>query len=141
MDRFDTQNFLMWAMNFLKLQTKTTAYLWERCLLFGQNLGTLVNLAEVNPQNIFLGGLEQNGNDGKYAYVWKDDVMQVSVTIGCKIYWKKMVWILELMRGSFLRVSCRGTFGITSGIEKKHKICLKSWCLTWYYCINTPLIT
>lgn len=46
--------------------------------MFPQNLGTLVNLAEVNPQNIFLGGLEQNGDDGKYAYVWKDDVMQVS---------------------------------------------------------------
>lgn len=44
---------------------------------YPQQLGTLVNLAEVNPQNVFLGGLEQNGNDGKFAYIWKDDIMQV----------------------------------------------------------------
>lgn len=49
--------------------------------LYLQKLGTLVNLSEVNPQNIFLGGLEQNGNDGKFAYIWKDDVMQVYIGV------------------------------------------------------------
>ncbi|XP_065212023.1 tuberin [Planococcus citri] len=48
-----------------------------RYVQFLSKLGTLVRLADVNSQNIFLGGLEQNGNDGKYAYIWKDDIMQV----------------------------------------------------------------
>jgi tuberous sclerosis protein 2 len=42
-----------------------------------QRLGTLIKLKDADPQNIFLGGLDSNGNDGKFAYIWQDDVMQV----------------------------------------------------------------
>lgn len=45
---------------------------------FLQRLGTLIKLADADPQNVFLGGLERNGNDGKFAYIWQDDVMQVT---------------------------------------------------------------
>ncbi|XP_054271198.1 tuberin isoform X2 [Macrosteles quadrilineatus] len=44
---------------------------------FLQRLGTLIRLADVDPQTVFLGGLERNGNDGKFAYNWQDDVTQV----------------------------------------------------------------
>ena len=47
-----------------------------------QRLGTLIKLKDADPQNIFLGGLDSNGNDGKFAYIWQDDVMQV-VTVLC----------------------------------------------------------
>lgn len=40
-------------------------------------LGNLIALPDVDPQSCFLGGLEQNGNDGKFAYIWQDDLMQV----------------------------------------------------------------
>lgn len=46
-------------------------------LYFVQKLGTLIRLADVDPQTVFLGGLERNGNDGKFAYNWQDDVTQV----------------------------------------------------------------
>lgn len=39
--------------------------------------GTLVGLQDTDPQTCFLGGLEQNGHDGKFAYIWQDDVLQV----------------------------------------------------------------
>nr|CAD7592885.1 unnamed protein product [Timema genevievae] len=42
---------------------------------FLQRLGTLISLKDAD---IFLGGLDRNGNDGKFAYVWQDDVMQVT---------------------------------------------------------------
>ncbi|XP_067006155.2 tuberin isoform X2 [Anabrus simplex] len=45
---------------------------------FLQRLGTLIKLKDADPQNTFLGGLERNGNDGKFAYIWQDDVMQVT---------------------------------------------------------------
>ncbi|KAK7793760.1 hypothetical protein R5R35_000957 [Gryllus longicercus] len=45
---------------------------------FLQRLGTLIKLKDADPQNIFLGGLDRNGNDGKFAYIWQDDVMQVT---------------------------------------------------------------
>nr|CAD7460498.1 unnamed protein product [Timema tahoe] len=40
-----------------------------------RRLGTLISLKDAD---IFLGGLDRNGNDGKFAYVWQDDVMQVT---------------------------------------------------------------
>lgn len=42
-----------------------------------QRLGTLIKLKDADPQNVFLGGLDSNGNDGKFAYIWQDDVTQV----------------------------------------------------------------
>ncbi|XP_049853714.1 tuberin isoform X1 [Schistocerca gregaria] len=44
---------------------------------FLQRLGTLIHLKDADPKNVFLGGLDRNGNDGKFAYIWQDDVMQV----------------------------------------------------------------
>lgn len=48
-----------------------------RYVEFLHRLGTLISLPDADPQSFFLGGLEQNGNDGKFAYIWQDDVMQV----------------------------------------------------------------
>ncbi|KAJ8913200.1 hypothetical protein NQ315_016142 [Exocentrus adspersus] len=45
---------------------------------FLQNLGTLVKLSDVDPQVFFLGGLDQSGEDGKFAYIWQDDVIRVT---------------------------------------------------------------
>ncbi|KAL1116002.1 hypothetical protein AAG570_005497 [Ranatra chinensis] len=42
-----------------------------------KRLGTLINLAEADRQHVFLGGLDTNGRDGKFAYIWQDDVLQV----------------------------------------------------------------
>ncbi|CAH1389862.1 unnamed protein product [Nezara viridula] len=48
-----------------------------RYMAFLERLGSLINLSEADRQQVFLGGLETNGNDGKFAYIWQDDVMQV----------------------------------------------------------------
>lgn len=48
-----------------------------RYVEFLQNLGTLVKLSDVDPQVFFLGGLDQHGEDGKFAYIWQDDVIRV----------------------------------------------------------------
>lgn len=45
---------------------------------FLQRLGTLIKLKDADPQNVFLGGLDSRGDDGKFAYIWQDDVMQVT---------------------------------------------------------------
>lgn len=45
---------------------------------FLQSLGTLINLKNADPKAIFLGGLDKNGTDGKFAYIWQDDVTQVT---------------------------------------------------------------
>lgn len=44
---------------------------------FLQRLGTLIKLKDVDSQSIFLGGLDRNGENGNFAYIWQDDVMQV----------------------------------------------------------------
>jgi len=48
---------------------------------FLQGLGKLIKLREVDPQKTFLGGLSRDGDDGEFAYIWQDDVMQVSLII------------------------------------------------------------
>ncbi|XP_017770423.1 PREDICTED: tuberin [Nicrophorus vespilloides] len=48
-----------------------------RYVQFLKNLGTLIKIQDVDPQLFFLGGLEQNGSDGKYAYIWQDGVIRV----------------------------------------------------------------
>lgn len=49
-----------------------------RYATFLQSLGTLIKLQDVDPQVFFLGGLEQDGNDGKFTYIWQDDVIRVT---------------------------------------------------------------
>ncbi|KAK4874613.1 hypothetical protein RN001_013973 [Aquatica leii] len=49
-----------------------------RYVHFLQNLGTLIKLQDVDPQVVFLGGLEQEGNDGKFTYIWQEDVIRVT---------------------------------------------------------------
>jgi len=44
---------------------------------FLRGLGQLIRLKEVDPQTTYIGGLDQNGGDGKFACIWQDDVMQV----------------------------------------------------------------
>ncbi|XP_043279652.1 tuberin isoform X2 [Venturia canescens] len=44
---------------------------------FLQRLGTLVRLKDVD-ENVFLGGLDRNGENGNFAYIWQDDVTQVA---------------------------------------------------------------
>ncbi|XP_065337125.1 tuberin [Cloeon dipterum] len=44
---------------------------------FLSGLGTLIKLKAVDSQTTFLGGLDQSGNDGKFAYIWHDAMTQV----------------------------------------------------------------
>ena len=34
-------------------------------------------MKDVDPANVYLGGLETNGTDGLFAYVWQDVITQV----------------------------------------------------------------
>ncbi|XP_063917194.1 tuberin isoform X2 [Zophobas morio] len=49
-----------------------------RYMEFLQNLGTLLKLADVNPRDIYLGGVDQGGADGKYMYTHQDDLVQLA---------------------------------------------------------------
>lgn len=46
---------------------------------FLKGLGTLVKLNDKDCPFVFLGGLEYI-TDGKFTYVWQDDIIQVSKT-------------------------------------------------------------
>lgn len=48
-----------------------------RYMMFLQGLGTVLELSNISPDEVFLGGLDTKGNDGKLVYIWQDDVMQV----------------------------------------------------------------
>lgn len=48
---------------------------------FLKALGTLIKLSDAEPHDVFLGGLERDGTDGKFTYLWQDDTMQVSIFI------------------------------------------------------------
>ncbi|XP_017134841.1 tuberin [Drosophila miranda] len=48
-----------------------------RYVEFLRNIGTLVSLKEAEQNNLFI-GLDRNGSDGKFAYIWKDDILQVT---------------------------------------------------------------
>lgn len=52
-----------------------------RYVKFLQNLGTLVKISDVDPQVFYLGGLDHNGGDGKFVYIWQDDVVRVTFHI------------------------------------------------------------
>ncbi|XP_046568318.1 tuberin-like [Haliotis rubra] len=55
------------------------------CNLFGspryarfvQGLGELIHLQDVDPDRIYVGGLALTGSDGRFAYSWQDESMQV----------------------------------------------------------------
>ncbi|XP_068142782.1 tuberin [Drosophila tropicalis] len=48
-----------------------------RYVEFLRSIGTLVSLKEAEQNNLFI-GLDKNGADGKFAYIWKDDILQVT---------------------------------------------------------------
>ncbi|XP_067647622.1 tuberin [Eurosta solidaginis] len=48
-----------------------------RYIEFLSNIGTLVSLKEAEQNNLFL-NLDRKGADGKFTYVWKDDIVQVT---------------------------------------------------------------
>lgn len=48
-----------------------------RYMDFLHKLGQLISLNEVDTRGTYIGGLEVSGEDGKFAYMWKDDVLQV----------------------------------------------------------------
>lgn len=48
-----------------------------RYVEFLRNIGTLVSLKEADATNTYV-SLEKGGRDGKFAYVWRDDIVQVS---------------------------------------------------------------
>lgn len=44
---------------------------------FLKHIGTCIVLNDIDPEIYFIGGLDVKGDDGKYAYFWKDNVTQV----------------------------------------------------------------
>uniref|UniRef100_A0A0K8W394 Tuberin n=1 Tax=Bactrocera latifrons TaxID=174628 RepID=A0A0K8W394_BACLA len=48
-----------------------------RYVEFLSNIGTLVSLKEAERNNLFV-NLDRGGADGKFTYVWKDDIVQVT---------------------------------------------------------------
>lgn len=44
---------------------------------FLRHIGTCIILNDIDPEIYFIGGLDVKGDDGKYAYFWKDNVTQV----------------------------------------------------------------
>ncbi|KAI1886623.1 hypothetical protein AGOR_G00197710 [Albula goreensis] len=48
----------------------------NRYALFLTGLGKLIHLKDCDPDQIFLGGLDQYGDDGEFTYCWHDDIMQ-----------------------------------------------------------------
>lgn len=60
---------------------------------FLKRLGTLIRLKDVD-ENVFLGGLDRNGENGDFAYIWQDDVTQV-----CNIYFI----LIKLIQFTFLQ--------------------------------------
>ncbi|KAJ8037419.1 Tuberin [Holothuria leucospilota] len=48
-----------------------------RYMNFLQGLGKLIPLQEAGRIEVYTGGLDTSGNDGKFVYWWKDDIMQV----------------------------------------------------------------
>lgn len=44
---------------------------------FLKRLGTMIKVQDVDPQAFFLGGLDHDGGDGSYAYMWQDDIIRV----------------------------------------------------------------
>ena len=56
----------------------TNAFGSLRYTQFLHGLGSLLSLKDIDKQETFTGGLDHKDGDGDFAYVWEDDVMQVS---------------------------------------------------------------
>lgn len=56
-----------------------------RYVEFLSNIGTLVSLKEAERNNLFV-NLDRGGADGKFTYVWKDDIVQVNFIKQCCNY-------------------------------------------------------
>ena len=56
----------------------TNAFGSLRYTRFLHGLGSLLSLKDIDKQETFTGGLDHRDGDGDFAYVWEDDVMQVS---------------------------------------------------------------
>ena len=48
----------------------------SRYMNFLAGLGNLVKLTECSATEIYTGGLDRSGADGKFAYLWRDDTTQ-----------------------------------------------------------------
>ncbi|XP_048871458.1 tuberin isoform X1 [Brienomyrus brachyistius] len=48
----------------------------NRYTQFLTGLGRLIHLKDCDPDQIYLGGLDQYGDDGEFTYCWHDDIMQ-----------------------------------------------------------------
>ncbi|XP_063058708.1 tuberin [Engraulis encrasicolus] len=48
----------------------------NRYAQFLTGLGKLIHLKDCDPDQVFLGGLDQYGDDGEFTYCWHDDIMQ-----------------------------------------------------------------
>ncbi|XP_072035978.1 tuberin-like isoform X2 [Amphiura filiformis] len=49
----------------------------SRYVEFLEGLGTLISLKDMSTDAVYTGGLDHSGADGKFAYWWHDDIMQV----------------------------------------------------------------
>ncbi|ESP04643.1 hypothetical protein LOTGIDRAFT_61259, partial [Lottia gigantea] len=49
----------------------------ERYAKFVEELGNLICLRNIDPDQVYTGGLASQGEDGQFAYSWQDDAMQV----------------------------------------------------------------
>lgn len=54
----------------------------NRYAAFLTGLGKLIHLKDCDSDQIFLGGLDQYGDDGEFTYCWHDDIMQGKVRAG-----------------------------------------------------------
>ncbi|XP_030839899.1 tuberin isoform X2 [Strongylocentrotus purpuratus] len=48
-----------------------------RYMNFLRGLGQLVSLKDIDPDEVYTGGLDRTGSDGNFTYCWQDDIMQV----------------------------------------------------------------
>lgn len=48
----------------------------SRYVNFLQGIGKLISLLECSQAEVYTGGLDRNGADGKFAYSWRDSITQ-----------------------------------------------------------------
>ena len=48
----------------------------SRYVKFTQGIGKLISLLDCSKTDIYTGGLDRNGADGKFAYSWRDSITQ-----------------------------------------------------------------
>ena len=69
-----------------------TAILANKCgsvryVEFLSGLGHLIRLADCKPGQVYVGGLNQDGSDGKFTYTWHEDFVQVQMDSLIYIAW------------------------------------------------------